>query len=115
MVTTVTFTEEEKAIIKARNLTSMIIVERDVPADQDEEKHANRGIATRVVTGLIKGADANNFHLSVTKLLKGPDTYFFNDLAQTKGYSEELKERLADLKGYIEANEEAGKDESFEL
>ena len=113
---TVTFNEEEKQIIEQRKLHRTVILERRAPADVDEEAHANRGLASKILTAAVKGADANNFHLTIGKLLKGTDTYFVPTIVLAKGYEVELRESMHDLKGYISASEKIEqKSDSFEL
>jgi hypothetical protein len=112
----VDFSDEEKAIIKERKLEHDVVLERDVPANVDEEKHAERGLLAKVVTAAVKGRDANHFHLTIGKLLNGVDLYALATPLEAKEYEAELKERLTSLKGYIMGN--AGIEEktsSFEL
>ena len=113
---TVVFNEEEKQIIKSSGIGRQIILERGIPVDVDAEKHANRGLASKLLTAAIKGADANNFHLTIGKLLNGTDTYFLPTIVDAKSYEVELREGLVELKEYIThsaAIEE--KSASFEL
>ncbi len=112
----VEFSEEEKAIIRERKLERDIILERDVPANVDEDKHANRGLLSKVVTAAVKGRDANHFHLTIGKLLSGPDSYALSTPLEAKEYEEELKEKLVILKDFIMGNKEVKqKSASFEL
>lgn len=113
--TTVTFTEEEKAIIKERNLTTHRILEREWSADIDAEAKNNRGIVSKIATGVMKGASANSPSLFVATLLRGPDTYYMTNTAEAKVYIDELKEELTTLKRIIEASAQAADDSSFEL
>ena len=109
------FSEEEKAIITERKLEGDIVVERGAPADIDAEKHANRGLTKRIATAMISGADANHFDLTIGKLLKGTDIFFFTTPAEAKEYEAILHEELPKLKAYIVENEGTGKGSSFEL
>jgi hypothetical protein len=112
----VTFSEEEKQIIKQRGIERVVILERDPPADVDAEKHANRGLAAKLVTAAMKGRDANHFDLTIGKLLNGRDTYFMHTIVNAKNYEQALRDSMVDLKGYI--TESAGveqKSDSFEL
>lgn len=112
----VTFSDEELSIIRDRRLDHDIIVERGVPADVDEYKHANRGMTRKLMTAAVNGRDANHFHLTVGKLVRGTDTYFFDTPLEAKEYTEHLREALPKFKAYIMEN--AGIDEkssSFEL
>ena len=112
----VEFSNEEKAIIKERKLEQVILLDREVPPDVDEEKHANRGLMKQLATAAIKGSDANHFGLTFNKLLNGPDTYFFLTPIEAKGYEDILKqETLPDAKAYLDGNKETGTSDSFEL
>lgn len=113
---TVTFSEEEKQIVKKRGLEMQSIFDRDPPADVDADKHAQRGLAAKLVTAAVKGRDANGFWLTINKLMKGTDTYYLRTPIEAKQYEVELRERLPVLKEYIQEN--AGveqKSDSFEL
>ena len=113
---TVEFSDEEKAIVRERKLERTVILERDVPANVDEDKHAERGLLAKVVTAAVKGRDANHFHLTIGKLLNGVDQYALATPLEAKEYEAELAEVLAKLKAYIMEN--AGveqKSSSFEL
>jgi hypothetical protein len=113
---TVTFSEEEKQVIEDRKLHRTIIIERGPPADVNAEKHANRGLAAKIATAAIKGADANNFHLTIGKLLKGKDTYFLDEVVEAKAYEEEVRDSMHKLKSYITLSEGIEqKSDSFEL
>lgn len=112
----VVFSEEEKAIIEKRSIGGDILLERGVPADVDAEKHANRGLTKIVATAVIAGKDANHFHLTFNKLLRGTDTYFFDTPIEAKEYEELLKtDTLPNAKAYIVGNETTGTGDSFEL
>jgi hypothetical protein len=113
---TVTFTEEEKQIVRQRGLERQTILERDPPADVDADKHANRGLVKKLATAAISGIDANHFGLTIGKLMKGTDTYFVRTPLEAKQYEEDLRENLPVLKSFITEN--AGieqKSDSFEL
>ena len=112
----VLFSEEEKAIIAARALERTVLRERGAPADIDADKHANRGLARKLVTAAVAGRDANNFHLTFGKLLRGGDVYFFETPIEAKDYINELKSEVLPLaKAYLEGNKEAASSDSFEL
>ncbi len=112
----VAFSDEETAIISERKLGSVVLMDRDAPADVDAEKHANRGLAKMVMTAAVSGGDANHFGLTFNKLLRGPDVYFFSTPIEAKGYMAELKEEILPLtKAYLEGNKEAATADSFEL
>lgn len=101
VTTTVEFSEEEKAIMAKSKLDKKVLMNRPIPANQNPAK--------------FKGME-DVFDLSMYKLLKGPDVYFFDNVADAKAYEEELKEALGNLKRAITAN--AGiekKSTSFEL
>jgi len=114
---TVTFSEEEQTIIRERKLERYPIMDRDPPADVDAEKHAKRGLATKIMTAAVKGIDANHFALTPGKLLRGTDTYFMHTPIEAKAYEAELKEEvLPRLKTFIVENAEIEqKSDSFEL
>ena len=112
----VQFNEEERQIIEQRGLQRQSILDRDAPAEVDAEKHANRGVAKKLVTAAVSGLDANHFDLTIGKLMKGTDTYFMHTPLQAKEYEDELRERLPLLKNYIMGNAEIEqKSDSFEL
>ena len=111
----VQFSEEEQQIITERSLEGDVVLERDVPADVDAEKHANRGLGKKLMTAAISGRDANHFHLTIGKLMRGPDTYAVGTPIEAKVYEEELVERLRSLKGYLEGNATVAEGPSFEL
>lgn len=114
---TVTFSEEEAAIINERKLHHDIILERGYPADVDPEKHARRGLVKLAATAAISGRDANHFHLTLGKLMSGTDTYYFDTPLEAKQYEQLLKdETLPDAKAYIMGNQTTGTSgDSFEL
>jgi hypothetical protein len=113
------FNAEELAVISERRLGGDIILERGYPADMSDmkiEKHANRGLGRRLLTAAVRGADANNFDLTVNKLMKGEDVYFFDKPVEAKEYEESLKAGLVTLKNWIVGNAEVEKEtSSFEL
>ncbi|MEM7068327.1 MAG: hypothetical protein AAF478_05525 [Pseudomonadota bacterium] len=113
----VQFSDEEKAIIAERKLGRTILMERGAPADTDPDKMARRGLATKIAMSAIKGdLDANNYHITFNKLLKGPDTFWFETPIEAKNYVAELKEDILPMtKGYLEANRETTDADSFEL
>lgn len=102
---TINFSQEELQIIKVRKLERTVILERETPADVNEEKHADRGLARKLATAAIMGADANHFHLTIGKLMRGTDTYYVSTPLEAKAYEAELKEALPLLKQYITENE----------
>ena len=113
------FNAEERAVINERKLGHDIILERGYPADMSDtaaEKHANRGLGRKLLTAAVSGKDANDFHLSVNKLMRGEDVYFLNTPMEAKAYEEELKEKLVMLKSWIVGNAEVEQEtSSFEL
>jgi hypothetical protein len=72
------------------------------------DKHANRGLGRRLLTAAVSGADANDFHLSVNKLMRGEDVYFLGTPMEAKDYEEQLKEGLVKLKNWIVGNADVG-------
>lgn len=113
--TKVTFSEVELAIIKERNLGSTIVIKRSFSADFDLEKEATKGIVRNIATAVFKGTDALIPHLTINKLVKGPDTHYFFSIDEVKTYIVQLRTQLAALKDMIEMNERPADDESFEL
>ncbi len=112
----VTFSEEEKAIIDKRNLTRVILLERDAPADVDADKHANRGLAKKLATAAVGGLDANHFDLTFGKLLNGTDLFWFHTPIEAKQYEDHLKtDTLPRTKEYIVGNAATGTGDTFEL
>jgi len=112
----VAFSEEEKQIIQQRGLERQRLLERDAPADVNAEKHANRSLVRKIATAAISGIDANNFDLTIGKLLRGPDVYFFRTPIEAKAYESELRECLPMIKAFIMENADiAEKSSSFEL
>ena len=112
---TINFNGEEEGIIEQRKLQKDVILERGIPADVDADKHSNRGIVKVLATAAVKGMDANNFHLTINKLMVGTDTYFFETPLEAKQYEAELKELLPNFKEYIMGNAELGGSDTFEL
>jgi hypothetical protein len=115
----VQFNAEELAVIAERKLGHDIVLERGYPADMSDmaaEKHANRGLGRKLLTAAVSGKDANDFHLSVNKLIKGEDTYHLGTPMEAKAYEDELKEGLVKLKNWIVGNAEVETETaSFEL
>lgn len=115
----VDFSAEELAVIQERKLGGDIVLERGYPADMSDaaiEKHANRGLGRKLLTAAVSGADANNFDLTVNKLMNGPDTYHLGTPVEAKQYEEALKNGLVELKGWIVGNAEVETETaSFEL
>lgn len=112
----VLFSNEEKAIIKERNLELTVLMERGIPADVNAEKVANRSFIKQVAIATTSGVDALGYHLTFRKLLKGADSYFFHTPIEAKEYSDELQTSILPLaKAYLEGNKETGQAASFEL
>lgn len=117
---TVTFNEEELAIIKERQLEHHVIIDRSIPADLDPDKVEAKnssafGIAKNLAKAAIKGTDSLTYNLTVTKLLNGTDTYYVGDVLTNKQYIDEIKEGMTQLKHLIEVSQETPEDTSFEL
>lgn len=113
---TITFSDEEAAIIEERKLKDTILMERDTPSDVDEEKHANRGLGRKLLNAAVNGRDANFHDLTFNKVLRGPDTYFVATPLEAKQYEAALREVLPTVKAYITENAEIEqKSDSFEL
>ncbi len=115
----VEFNTEELAIIRERRLERDVILDRGYPADMSDmaaEKHASRGLGRKLLTAAVSGVDANNFDLTVSKLMKGEDVYHFGTPVEAKEYEEHLKNGLVTLKNWIVGNAEVEKaTASFEL
>lgn len=98
---TVTFSEEELAIIKQRKLEGDIVIERGIPANQDPGKFKN-----------IEDV----FNLSIGKLTRGTDSYAFSSPRDAKEYEAEIHDIMPKLKQHIMDNAEIEeKSTSFEL
>lgn len=105
VVLTVSFTEEERAVIHKHRLQDTIIVERRLPnfrlKGMDRETYEN-----------LK----DTYHLKISNLLKGPDTWTVETPLDAKVYDEEVRAALPRLKSYIEGNATpVKKSETFEL
>ena len=103
----VQFNAEELAVITERKLGHDIVLERGYPADMSDmaaEKHANRGLGRKLLTAAVSGKDANDFHLSVNKLIKGEDIYYLGTPMEAKAYEDELIDGLVKLKNWIVGN-----------
>ena len=115
----VEFNAEELAVIQERRLEKDVILERSYPADMSDgqiEKHANKGLGSRLLKAAVSGTDALHFHLTVNKLMKGEDVYFLGTPLEAKAYETELKEKLVVLKDWIVGNAEVERETaSFEL
>jgi hypothetical protein len=115
----VDFNTEELAVIRERKLEHDIIMDRGYPADMSDgqiEKHANKGLGSKLLKAAVSGKDALHFDLSVAKLMKGEDVYFLGTPMEAKAYEEELKEGLVKLKNWIVGNADVEKETtSFEL
>lgn len=113
---TVNFNSEEQAIIDERKLQFDCILERGAPSDVDPDKHEERGLGKKLLTAAVKGRDANNFNMTINKLMKGTDTFWFTTPAEAKNYEVTLKnDSLPGLKGWLTDNAETGGSDSFEL
>lgn len=112
----VSFSEEETKIITERRLQNVILMERSAPADVDGEAKANQHIALKIATAIVKGKDALHYHLTIGKLMRGPDVYFMDTPLEAKRYDQELRELLPDLKEHIMGNADIAEAKtSFEL
>ncbi|MEO9894791.1 MAG: hypothetical protein ABJD13_02510 [Paracoccaceae bacterium] len=113
------FSEEERAVIEARGLKYDVVLERGYSADVSDAKaikQENRGLGRKLLNAAVNGGDANNTHLTINKLMKGPDLFYVSTPLEAKAYEDELKEKLVLLKGYIVGNERVEeKSSSFEL
>jgi len=98
----ITFSDEEKQIIKQRELGDLIVMERDLPADRNPAKYENREYI---------------FNLLLKDLTKGvADVYTVATPLDAKNYDADLKEQLKLLKQYIDGNTEIEeKSSAFEL
>lgn len=111
----VEFSEEEKQIIDTRQLASNILLTREWSADVNPEKKETRSTASRLVTSLVNGHDANDPHLTIRKLLRGPETYYQNNVGDAKAYELELREALRMCKGWLETNTDPSDGGTYEL
>lgn len=96
---TVTFSEEEKFIIKQRRLEPYVLLDRDQPADVTKEQLPGK------------------YNLRVGDILKGKDEYVLRTPLDAKAYAHTLEhEKLPRLKEFIGDNESVGqKRKWFEL
>lgn len=102
------FSDEELAVIETRDLKYDVVLERGYSADVTDAKaikQENRGMGRRLLNAAVNGADANTTHLTINKLMKGPDLFYLTTPLEAKAYEDELKEGLVQLKGYIVGNE----------
>jgi hypothetical protein len=105
VVTTIQFTEEERAVIKKRELENTIVLEREPNARKTSHLRPDEKIAL-----------ADVFHLKISGLLKGTDVYTCDTPLEAQQYDGELKQALQQLKAYIGANADARVGvETFEL
>ena len=113
------FSEEELAVIEARDLKDTTVLERGYSADVSETKaikQENRGLGRAILNAAVNGKDANTTNLTINKLMRGPDLYYVTTPLEAKAYEDQLKEQLVVLKGYIVGNEQVEeKSSSFEL
>lgn len=113
------FSEEELGVIEARDLKYDVVLERGHSADVSDTKamkQENRGLGRALLNAAVNGKDANTTHLTINKMMKGPDLYFLSTPLEAKEYEAALKEKLVQLKGYIVENEGVEeKTSSFEL
>ena len=113
------FSEEELAVIEARDLKYTTVLERGYSADVSETKaikQENRGLGRAILNAAVNGKDANTTNLTINKLMRGPDLYYVTTPLEAKAYEDQLKEQLVVLKGYIVGNEQVEeKSSSFEL
>lgn len=94
----VIFSEEEKAALKDKNPT---VLKRPVPA--------NIPLAQGKGIGAV-------FDLTLSQLMKGPNTYVAGQISDARQYEEDLKDALKGLKAYIDGNKTIeNKSSSFEL
>ena len=112
---TVTFSEEESAIITERKLQKDVILERPPSADMNVEKELNRSMVGKLAKLAIQGTDGFTPNLTISKLLAGTDTHYYETPLEAKNYADELREKLPEFKAYIMENAEVGQDDSFEL
>lgn len=106
VVVSVTFSDEEKAIIQQRKLSKYIVLERGPDAylrskfEVKDPKHL---------------ASLGGLDLSIANLLKGPDTYECQTPMHAKEYEGKVTEALKTLKGFIMGNAQKEESKSFEL
>ena len=91
---TVTFSEEEKAIIKESNLEHDVIVER-----------SRRG---------FRGRERDN-SITFQSLMRRPDQFQAVNQIEASNYIETLKDSLTAAKQFLQANTGGLPDETFEL
>ena len=92
---TVVFAELEKAIIRHHSLSPMILVEKQNPGAED----LNPGVST----------------LTVSNLLIGPFTFYFQTLSEAKECILEITEAMQLLREHIDHNDTEAGDLTFEI
>ena len=102
----VSFNQEELAIISQRKLQKAVLLEREPDAWTAERQKGHPDYLESLKPGFV---------LDVKRLLKGPDTYECANPIEAKRYQTELVDALKNLKGYLEGNAEVAQSTSFEL
>ena len=101
----VTFNEEEMAVIRKRKMEKSVLLERG-PDAVVRERFKNKQDYL---------ASLGGFELSVNKLLKGPDSYECETPVAAKQYEAQVIDGLKILKEHLQGNAELAENKSFEL
>lgn len=109
----VTFSAEEQAIIRERKLGKDIVLKREPPVNAKVTQVTGVMSAGKVLSGL--GKTQNGFHLKISDLLNGADTYTLSTPVEAKEYEHELLGCLKNLKGYLVENAEGGTNKTLEF
>ena len=107
VLSTVTFSEEELAIINSRKLKDFTVWDRKPDfVDSDSIPRAE----------LDKIVEAGRYTLTVGKLVKGkPDSYTCASPVHAKNYEQELTAKLKELKEFILGSATVAKSKTIEL
>lgn len=69
-----------------------------------------------MLTAAVSGVDANNFNLTVGKLVRGEDVHHLSTPQEAKAYEDTIKNQLRVLKDHILGNEGIEKQsDTFEI
>ena len=105
VVTSVTFSEEEKAIIRSKKLQKFVVLDREHDfIVRKRFENDPKYLAS------IRRAD-----LTIAELVTGPDAYRCETPMHAKQYEAEVTAALKTLKDFITGNTEVAQSKSFEL
>lgn len=110
---TVTFTEEEKQIIKQHKYHDQLLVQRVNKQTEKEMPTSLMGKAALIAKTSAFGL--NDGHLRVHLLLKGTDSHSLPDPLSARQYQEEVVGALRHLKEHLGAQAAGTEDTSIEI